>query len=295
MVKIMPETLVWIDQEECIGCGLCAEACGRKLIVLVDEKARVTAPERCVQCGHCKAVCPVDAPRLADMDPAEFCTAPQKLPEPDELLAFIRSRRSIRKFRLQPVESEKLEMIIQAGRYAPTGQNRQALGYIVATEPASIERIRRFTIEALQEQALRLERAVKDESMGGPPLSDRDEPWRDYPSAFRMLAELSAQGFDPLFHKAPVVVAVHVHPHEAMHPEVEAGLASMHMALMATSLGLGTCFCGLLDYAAFHSVELRRVMGLPEGHHVPISFMLGYPDLEYPRLVARCPARVTWI
>ncbi|HOP48951.1 MAG TPA: nitroreductase family protein [Desulfobacteraceae bacterium] len=150
-------------------------------------------------------------------------------------------------------------------------------------------------MEALLEQAIRLENALKDESMGGPSLSDRDEPWRDYPPAFRMLAELSAQGLDPLFHRAPVVVAVHVHPHEAIHPEVEAGLASMYMVLMATSLGLGTCFCGLLDYAAFHSADLSRVMGLSEGQHVPISFMLGYPNLEYPRLVVRRPARVTWI
>jgi nitroreductase/NAD-dependent dihydropyrimidine dehydrogenase PreA subunit len=291
----MVEPLVWIDPDACVGCGLCVEACGRKLISMDEKAARVAVPVRCVQCGHCKAVCPVDAPQLTGLDPTEFCPAPRTLPAPDDLLAFLRARRSIRNFRRQMVEREKLAMIIEAGRYAPTGQNRQALGFLVAGQPAGIERIRRLTVEALLEQAARLDRALADERGGGPSLADEDQPWRDYPPAFRLIAELTAQGYDPLFHFAPAVVAVHVHPHEAIHPEVEAGLAAMQMALMATSLGLGTCYCGLLDYAAGHSAELRQVMGLPEGHHVPISFMLGYPEQTYPRLVARRPARVTWL
>ncbi len=287
----MTEVLVWIDREACIGCGMCAEACGRKLIVLEDETARVAAPERCVQCWHCKAVCPVDAPRLAGLEQAEFCAAPQTLPAPDDLLAFLRARRSIRSFKPQPVEREKLALIIESGRYAPTGQNRQALGYLVASQPSDIDRIRQLTVSTLLEQALRLEQALADEQKGGPSLTDRDQPWRDYPPAFRLLADLTTQGLDPLFHHAPAVVAVHVHPHEAMHPEVEAGMAAMQMALMATSLGLGTCFCCLLDYAVDHSADLRRVIGLTEGQHVPISFMLGYPSLDYHRLVAPPPGQ----
>lgn len=100
---------------------------------------------------------------------------------------------------------------------------------------------------------------------------------------------------DPLFHHAPAVVLVHVHPHQAMHPEVEAGMAAMQMALMAVSLGLGTCFCGLLDYAARHSSDLREALALPRDHMAPISFLLGYPELEYERLPSRRPAQVAWL
>ena len=291
----MSQPQVWIDQDECVGCGLCVEACGRNLIVLDDDAARVTAPERCVQCGHCKAICPNDAPQLEGLDPVEFRPVPAVLPAPEDLLAFMRARRSIREYRDRPVEREKIEMIIQAGRYAPTGQNRQALGFMVADRPEAIARIRDLTVAALLEQGQRLERELEAERAGGPPLADADQPWRDYPPAFRMLADLTAQGMDPLFHHAPAVVAVHVHPHEAMHPEVEAGMAAMQMGLMAVSLGLGTCYCGLLDFAANHSRELREAMGLPPGHRVPISFMLGYPELEYERLVGRRAARVTWL
>lgn len=286
---------VWIDPEECVGCGLCIEACGRKLIQLNEDAAIATSPERCVGCGHCKAVCPVNAPRLAGLAPDDFCSTPLTLPAPDELLAFMRSRRSIRNYTDQQVELDKLEMILQAGRYAPTGQNRQALHYTVANRPESIDLLRRLTVKTLFEQAERLDMALQKERHGGSPLSDRDQPWRDYPPAFRLLAELTSQGLDPLFHDAPAVMAVHVSPREAIHPEVETDMAAMQMALMANSLGLGTCYCGLLDYAAGHSPELRRAMGLLEGHLVPVSFMLGYPDITYSRLVARRPVRVTWI
>ncbi len=291
----MDSPRVTIDESLCLGCGICQDACGRKLIEPSGESYRVARPQACSQCGHCKAVCPVDAPVLAGVDAAEFRAAPRQFPDPEDLLAFMRSRRSIRLFRDRPVEREKVELLIQAGRYAPTGQNRQALAYVVLRRPDVIAEVRRLSVAALLEQGRRLEREMAAAQAGGPPLADDDQPWRDYPPAFRLMAELVAQGHDPLFHHAPVVVAVHVHPHQAMHAEVEAGMAAMQMGLMAVSLGLGTCYCGLLDYAARHDAELRRELELPDGHQVPVAFMLGYPELEYPRLVARRPAQATWL
>jgi ferredoxin len=63
----MAQAAIWIEPDMCGGCGLCIQACGRKLIALDDHGlARVLEPQRCAQCGHCKAVCPSDAPlRLA--------------------------------------------------------------------------------------------------------------------------------------------------------------------------------------------------------------------------------------
>lgn len=151
------------------------------------------------------------------------------------------------------------------------------------------------TLAALLEDARRLKAALEAERAGGPALDPANQAWRDYPPAFRLLSQLSAQGADPLFQGAPVVVAVHVHPHEAMHPEVEAGMAAMQMALMAQSLDLGTCFYGLQPHAVRHDPALAQCLGLPAGHQVPICFMLGYAELRYPRLVARRTARVTWL
>lgn len=51
-----------INQEKCIGCGLCIPYCGPKAISIQDKKAYIDL-DICVECGNCKfaKVCPKDA------------------------------------------------------------------------------------------------------------------------------------------------------------------------------------------------------------------------------------------
>jgi len=44
-------------------------------------------------------------------------------------------RRSIRKFRPKPIPDEKLEMILEAGRLAPSAGNRQPWRFVVVKDP----------------------------------------------------------------------------------------------------------------------------------------------------------------
>ncbi len=57
------------------------------------------------------------------------------------VLSVIKSRRTIRKFALQPVELRKLYAVVEAGVYAPTGGNTQAVKFMVVTDPATIEKL----------------------------------------------------------------------------------------------------------------------------------------------------------
>ena len=50
-----------------------------------------------------------------------------------EILECIKTRRSHRKFSDQIVEDKKIEKIIEAGRYAPSGNNNQTCHFIVIT------------------------------------------------------------------------------------------------------------------------------------------------------------------
>ena len=49
-----------VDEEKCINCGKCAEACHYNAIAIVNEKV-LFFNELCHVCGGCKIVCPVDA------------------------------------------------------------------------------------------------------------------------------------------------------------------------------------------------------------------------------------------
>ena len=64
---------------------------------------------------------------------------------------------------------------------------------------------------------------------------------------------------------------------------------------MAETLGLGTCFIGFLIFALAVSKPLRETLQIPDGHRTPLSFVTGYPDVDYLKVVSRNPGRVTWL
>lgn len=50
------------------------------------------------------------------------------------LLDLLRKRRSIRRYKTDPIPSEKLEYVLEAGRLAPSWRNLQCWRYIVVTD-----------------------------------------------------------------------------------------------------------------------------------------------------------------
>ncbi len=50
---------MYID-DKCIGCGICVDVCPVEAISLIDNKA-VIDKETCLECSSCIDVCPVEA------------------------------------------------------------------------------------------------------------------------------------------------------------------------------------------------------------------------------------------
>lgn len=64
----MPKKIITIDEEKCIGCGLCAKTCKQSAIEMVNGKAKVTRDDYCDGIGNCLPVCPVQAISFTDQD-----------------------------------------------------------------------------------------------------------------------------------------------------------------------------------------------------------------------------------
>jgi len=53
---------------------------------------------------------------------------------PESLLALLKARRSIRRYRPDPVPDEMIEQLLEAGRWAPSASNRQPWDFIVVRD-----------------------------------------------------------------------------------------------------------------------------------------------------------------
>lgn len=50
-----------VNKDKCIGCGTCVDVCPVNAITLNDEGKAQIDQEKCIKCGTCEAVCPVMA------------------------------------------------------------------------------------------------------------------------------------------------------------------------------------------------------------------------------------------
>lgn len=50
-----------IDENKCIGCGLCQEVCPNNTIITLNNNKRKIINNECLMCFECQRVCPVDA------------------------------------------------------------------------------------------------------------------------------------------------------------------------------------------------------------------------------------------
>jgi len=48
----------WINETECVGCGICVRKCPIGAISMEDNKARIDM-SKCIRCGICHDVCPL--------------------------------------------------------------------------------------------------------------------------------------------------------------------------------------------------------------------------------------------
>lgn len=248
-----------VDTEKCVGCSLCVSDCPNGYLRLRDKKACVSEYAGCIECGHCFAICPQQAIVMKNYPASNEPTVPMTEIDGDVLLAAMKSRRTVRKFRAQDVEQSVLDKILEAGRYCPTATNAQDVNFtVLGNRKESIER-----------ECVRLFR--KGKRLASP-----------FVSAVRNI-EIDENFF---FKKAPLVIVV------SGRDKINAGLASSYMELEAESLGLGVLYSGFFVICTKLSRKIRKMLELPKGDKVFSCMVMGYPAVKYQRIVPRKERRI---
>ena len=62
-----------------------------------------------------------------------------------EVFEAIKNRRSVRKYKAEPIPDELIEKILEAGRWAPTGGNLQPWKFIIVKDPKILDMIRKVS------------------------------------------------------------------------------------------------------------------------------------------------------
>ena len=262
--------MVTIDRELCVGCGACVRDC--LLGNLHLEGGKAAAGERCIGCGHCVAVCPKGAVSIPawDMADVEEYEAEGFSVKPEDYLHAVKFRRSIRSYEERPVEREKLERILQAGRYTPTAANRQACRFYV-----------------VQKELFRWKELVWRELPGVTAALRETAPAMAARFAEFVKAHQEDPGKDSLFFGADVFLAV------AADETFDAGLAACNMENMAAAEGLGILYSGYLTRIVGKSPALKEWLGV-SGKPLACCMLLGYPAVRYRRTAPRKPADILW-
>lgn len=68
----MVRKIIYINQEKCNGCGLCAKACHEGAIEIVNDKAVLLRDDYCDGLGDCLPACPMNAITFVEREAAAY-------------------------------------------------------------------------------------------------------------------------------------------------------------------------------------------------------------------------------
>lgn len=169
------------------------------------------------------------------------------------------TRRSTRNYKEDPVETEKINKIIEAGRRAPSGGNNQTNHFLVIQDRAVLDKL-----IALVETAFSKMEAEEDM----------------YISLKHSIAAAKKGGY-VFCYNAPLLIVV-ANQKNYGNNMADCACAIENMMVAANALDLGSCWINQLKWLNEEPeiLEYLQSLGMKEGERVYGSVIIGYPATE---------------
>lgn len=175
----------------------------------------------------------------------------------ENMLEFIKSRRSTRRYKPKDISEEQLKQIVEAGRFAPSGGNCQSTHFIVVKNKEIMAELAKLT----QQEFARMEIA---------------------PGLYKSIVNsinASKKGNYIFHYNAPVLI-ITASQKDYGNNIADCACALENMMLMANALDLGSCWINQLKWLNENPVilEYMKKLGMDESERVYGALAVGYPD-----------------
>jgi nitroreductase len=205
------------------------------------------------------------------------------------VIQAIKNRRSVRSYQAKPVPNDIIEMLVDAGNWAPTGCNYQPWRFVVVTDPAVRLKLLaaarpsyRRSVEGFLHATGHLREHITE-------MLPRCLGWP--PEAYESLVNSLLEAEDVVYYSAPVVIFVIGSP--PLTVDADCAMVCQNIMLAAHSLGLGSCWVGFGSRIR-HDPGIVATLELTEEETIFGPIVVGYPDI-LPNPPEKKEVTVKWI
>ncbi len=186
----------------------------------------------------------------------------------DEFVELAHARRSVRRYKPDPVKDEDIQKILECARWAMSGANGQPWEFIVVKDKETRAKI--FELYKAHRRFVDVMERTRLEEIRQPIIGALDE---GYPM-FREAPVLIIVCGDPRTLQATVLAAQIVGAErDVYHMNMANATTMIHLA--AASLGMGTQW---VSTTVHFEAGLKQLLGVPQIYRIPQIVPVGYPD-----------------
>jgi nitroreductase len=182
-----------------------------------------------------------------------------------ELMSAISTRRSIRRYKNQPVSKDTVTKLLEAAILAPSASNSQPWAFVVVQDSDVLksysDRAKTYLLNLMAEQ--------------------------DDPHGYR--TSLSNPNFD-IFYNTGTLITIYA---TSIKGKVDCCLAAQNLMLTAHALGLGTCWIGF-SQPLLNSSEFKTELGIPTEYIAVAPLIVGYPEISPAKVSRKPPEILVW-
>ncbi len=193
-----------------------------------------------------------------------------------KLLDLVKKRRSIRRFKTDPVSDELILQILEIARWAPSGFNMQPWEFVVVKESelrtAIVKILSSYWEQSKDMEQARPEWQGRKWKLTG--MTDTTGDFSEAPVYILVFGDTRSQA------GLPMGVQCDNHRRFLIH---QSGLANafLYMHLATTALGLASQWLSAVQ-TPYASCLIKDLLGIPESMEVYDMMALGYPGIAPP-------------